>query len=309
MDFLLHAVFALLSVSSVARSQDASPAQLYWKAKLPNTPIPKAVRNFLPEAKSLTHGGENFFMASGGALQSRVFNYMHAATEENLAAGKIADVFFFHHQLKPGTKLRIQFLTATRKANFLPAELATTMPLTSKDLPQILTRLAIDPDTKAAALMNETVSHCEAPSVSGETQKCAASLEQLVDFSVGSLGGISSQIEVKSTEVEQEDGSVQEYTIMEGVERVLGNKTVACHTKDFAYPVFICHAATTRMVYSLPLAGADGRRVDAAVACHTNTAQWDPSNLAFQMLKVKPGGSDIICHFLPEDHIIWGTSD
>ncbi|CAM8963141.1 unnamed protein product [Rhodiola kirilowii] len=136
---------------------------------------------------------------------------------------------------------------------------------------------------------------------------CVASLEQLVDFSIESLG-TTSQIEVKATQVGKEDSSVQEYTIQEGVERMLGTKTVACHTKDFAYPVYICHAANTRMVYNLPLLGANGNKVNAVVACHTNTDQWDPNNLAFQMLKVKPG-SAVICHFLPEDHIIWGTSN
>ncbi|CAM8960165.1 unnamed protein product [Rhodiola kirilowii] len=257
---------------------------------------------------SLAQSGDNFFfMASGGVLQSRSFNYMHVATKENLAASKISDIFFFDHKLKPGSKLRIQFLTATRKAKFLSALVAKTMPVSSKDFPETLTRLLINPNSTAAVLMKQTINDCETLSVLGETQVCVASLEQLVDFSIESLG-TTSQIEVKATQVGKEDSSVQEYTIQEGVERMLGTKTVACHTKDFAYPVYICHAANTRMVYNLPLLGANGNKVNAVVACHTNTDQWDPNNLSFQMLKVKPG-SAVICHFLPEDHIIWGTSN
>ncbi|KAL9676753.1 hypothetical protein QQ045_004972 [Rhodiola kirilowii] len=280
MELFLHVSFAfLLAVAPFASIQDAaSPAQLYWKMKLPNTPIPRAVQELLPETMSLAQGGDNFFfVASGGVLQSRSFNYMHVATKENLAASKIADIFFFDHKLKPGSKLRIQFLTATRKAKFLSAQVAKTMPVSSKDFPETLTRLLINPNSTAALLMKQTINDCETPSVLGETQVC-------------------------------EDSSVQEYTIQEGVERMLGTKTVACHTKDFAYPVYICHAANTRMVYNLPLLGANGNKVNAVVACHTNTDQWDPNNLSFQMLKVKPG-SAVICHFLPEDHIIWGTSN
>ncbi|CDP20906.1 unnamed protein product [Coffea canephora] len=52
------------------------------------------------------------------------------------------------------------------------------------------------------------------------------------------------------------------------------------------------------------LVGADGAKVKAVAVCHRDTSAWNPRHLAFQLLKVKPGTVPI-CHFLPEDHIVW----
>ncbi|KAL9671863.1 hypothetical protein QQ045_009436 [Rhodiola kirilowii] len=259
--------------------------------------MPKSIQEFLPEADYSSQGGVKLFLASGGVLKSKTFSYKHAGTEEELAASSNADIFFFEHQLVPGTKLKVQFSNTISKAKFLPANVAKSMPMSSKDLPQIL--------APAAKLVNETVNDCESPSVSGEPELCAASLEEIIDFSLKKLGN---KIEAKSTDVEKVDRKVQEYTIQEGVERFAGSRTVACHAKNFAYPMFMCHAAATTRAYSVPLVGSNGSKVNAVVACHTNTARWNPKNLAFQMLKVMPG-SVPVCHFLPEDHIIFGASN
>uniref|UniRef100_A0A7N0VIK0 BURP domain-containing protein n=1 Tax=Kalanchoe fedtschenkoi TaxID=63787 RepID=A0A7N0VIK0_KALFE len=267
--------------------------------------MPRSIQEFLPEADYSVEGGANLFLASGGVMKSRTFAYKHAGTDEELAASSNADIFFFEHQLKPGTKLKVQFSTTIRKAKFIPFSVAKTMPMSSKDLPQLLARLSITPTSAAARVVNQTINDCATPSVSGEPELCAASLEQMVDFSLKKLG--NDDIQVKSTQVEKVDRAIQEYTIQEGVERFAGSKTVACHAKNFAYPMFICHAAATTRAYSVPLVGANGSKVNAMVACHTNTARWNPKNLAFQMLKVTPG-SVPVCHFLPEDHIMWGTS-
>nr|GLL16852.1 BURP domain protein RD22-like [Ipomoea trifida] len=52
------------------------------------------------------------------------------------------------------------------------------------------------------------------------------------------------------------------------------------------------------------LVGANGAKVKAAVVCHKDTSAWNPKHLAFQVLKIKPGTVPV-CHFLPEDHIVW----
>ncbi|OAY83003.1 BURP domain-containing protein 3 [Ananas comosus] len=52
------------------------------------------------------------------------------------------------------------------------------------------------------------------------------------------------------------------------------------------------------------MVGKDGAAVDAAAVCHADTAAWNLKHLAFQVLKVKPGTVPI-CHFLPQDHVVW----
>jgi hypothetical protein len=54
----------------------------------------------------------------------------------------------------------------------------------------------------------------------------------------------------------------------------------------------------------VPLEGVDGNRVKAVAVCHTDTSQWNPKHLAFQVLKVQPGTVPV-CHFLPQDHVVW----
>ncbi|KAD5508205.1 hypothetical protein E3N88_15908 [Mikania micrantha] len=50
--------------------------------------------------------------------------------------------------------------------------------------------------------------------------------------------------------------------------------------------------------------GEDGTKVKAVAVCHTDTGKWNPKHLAFRVLNVKPGTTPV-CHFLPEDHVVW----
>ncbi|KAL9671571.1 hypothetical protein QQ045_009141 [Rhodiola kirilowii] len=217
---LLHAVV----------SHGSSPAQKYCETKLPNTPMPKSIQEFLPECNYSAQGGVKLFLASDGVLKFKTFSYKHAGTEEELADSSNADIFFFEHQLVLGKKLKVLFSNTISKAKFLPTNVSKSMPMSSKDLPQILARLSVNPSLATAKLVNETVND--------------SSLEEIVDFSLKKLGN---KIEAKSTNVEKVDRAVQEYTIQEGVERFAGSKTVACHGKNFGYPMFMCHAAAPEL--------------------------------------------------------------
>ncbi|MQM06880.1 hypothetical protein Taro_039711 [Colocasia esculenta] len=74
---------------------------------------------------------------------------------------------------------------------------------------------------------------------------------------------------------------------------------------QYPYAVFYCHAAaTTIRAYMVSLVGEDGGRATAVAVCHTNTSGWHPKHLAFLVLKVKPGAVPV-CHFLPQDNVIW----
>nr|AFK44310.1 unknown [Lotus japonicus] len=76
------------------------------------------------------------------------------------------------------------------------------------------------------------------------------------------------------------------------------------HKQNYPYAVFYCHKSGSTRAYSVPLEGDNGVRVKAVAVCRTDTSQWNPKHLAFQVLKVKPGTVPV-CHFLPEDHVVW----
>ena len=85
---------------------------------------------------------------------------------------------------------------------------------------------------------------------------------------------------------------------------MVGDKRGVCHGQNYPYAVFHCHASHATKAYLVPMVGADGTKVKAVAACHIDSSKWNPRHLAFQVLKVKPGMVPI-CHFLPEDHIVW----
>lgn len=228
------------------------------------------------------------------------FNYVYAATETQLHDDPNVALFFLEKDLHPGTKLNLHFTKTSNQATFLPRQVADSTPFSSDKVDDILNRFNVKPDSKEAQIMKNTISECEEGGIKGEEKYCATSLESMVDFSTSKLG---KNVEVVSTEVDKETG-LQKYTIAPGVKKLAGDKAVVCHKQNYPYAVFYCHKTETTKAYSVPLEGANGIRVKAVAVCHTDTSQWNPKHLAFQVLKVKPGTVPV-CHFLPEDHVVW----
>ncbi|KAH7850461.1 hypothetical protein Vadar_033341 [Vaccinium darrowii] len=147
--------------------------------------------------------------------------------------------------------------------------------------------------------MKKTVKLCKKPGIKGEEKYCATSLESMVDFSMSTLG---KNVQAISTEVEKKTNKLQEYRIS-GVKKMGGEKSVLCHKLNYAYTVFYCHKLTATKAYVVSLVGVDGTKANAVAACHKDTSAWNSKNLAFQVLKVKPGTVPI-CRALPMDHVV-----
>ncbi|KAF8400782.1 hypothetical protein HHK36_014084 [Tetracentron sinense] len=229
------------------------------------------------------------------------FIYRYAASENQLHDDPNVALFFLEKDLKSGTKMNLHFTKTTNGATFLPRQVANTIPFSSEKFPEILHHFSLEPQSKEAEVMKETIKECEEPAIEGEDKYCATSLESMVDFSTSKLG---TNVRAMSTEIDKEDTQKQQYSIAPGVMKMVGDKSVVCHGQNYAYAVFYCHATHTTRAYAVPLVGADGTKAMAVAVCHTDTSSWNPKHLAFQVLKVKPGTVPI-CHFLPEDHIMW----
>ncbi|BAT78301.1 hypothetical protein LR48_Vigan561s005700 [Vigna angularis] len=334
MENLLLPVFALLSLALVA-THGALPPEVYWKSVLPNTPIPKAVTDILhPDwveekstAVNVGKGGVNVHTGKGGGTNVNVggkgrgvsvntghkgkpvyvtvgpkspFSYNYAATETQLHDDTTVALFFKENDLHYGKKLNLHFTASSNQATFLPRQVADSIPFSSRKVDDVFTKFSIKPESEEANVVKNTLSECEDTGIKGEEKYCATSLESMVDFSTSKLG---KNLVVLSTEVDQETG-LQQYTIAPGVKKISGDKAVVCHKQNYPYAVFYCHKTETTRTYSVPLEGANGIRVKAVAVCHTDTSQWNPKHLAFQVLKVKPGTVPV-CHFLPEDHVVW----
>ncbi|XP_057478591.1 BURP domain protein RD22-like [Actinidia eriantha] len=335
----LHILPFLAFLSVVVASRAAISPEAYWKSMLPNTPMPKAVKDLLPNewmADKGTSVGKlgkrtNVGVGKGGVPVSTGHKGKHVyhkaqlgiiptipiipaipivptipivmttygATEDQFHDNPNVALFFMEKDLKKGTKVTLHFTKSTTQTTFLPRQIAKKIPFSSEKMPEIMNYFSVKPDSKEAEIMKKTVKECEEPGIKGEEKYCATSLESMVDFITNKLG---KNIQGVSTEVDRET-QLQKYGIT-GVEKMAGDKAVVCHKQDYAYTVFYCHKIQTTKEYVVSLVGADGKKAKAVAVCHMDTSAWNPKHLAFQVLKVKPGTVPI-CHFLPEDNIVW----
>ncbi|KAF7817146.1 BURP domain protein RD22-like [Senna tora] len=294
----------------------ASPPQLYWKSMLPNTPMPKPISDLLHPAvgkeeknTNVDVGGEGGGVSvSAGNKGKQVyvgagspFQYLYAATETQLHDDPNAALFFLEKDMLPGKKMKLHFTKTTNAVKFLPEQVAKRIPFSSSKIPEIFSKLSVKPGSLKSQIMKRTIKDCEEPGITGEEKYCATSLESMVEFTTSKLGR---NLWALSTEVEEENQTMK-YTMTVGVRKVGGKRAIVCHLKKYPYAVFYCHETEATFAYYVPLESDDGgSKVKAIAICHTDTSQWNPKHLAFQVLKVKPGTVPV-CHFLPEDHLLW----
>ncbi|KAF9601759.1 hypothetical protein IFM89_022873 [Coptis chinensis] len=290
-------IFAILLIAVVV-SHAALPSEVYWDKVLPNTPMPKAVRELLRPG----HKGKPVVVIADYDFANYLQNY--AASEDQLHADPNVP-FFLEKDLKSGTKMNVHFTRTTNGARFLPRKVAEAIPLSSNKFPEVLKQFSVEPQSMEAEAMKQTVKECEKPASQEEEEKsCATSLESMVDFITSNLG---KHVQPMSTEIDKQETPKQKYIIAPGVKKMGGENSVVCHKQTYAYAVFYCHKTKSTEAYKVPLVGADGTKATAVAVCHTDTSKWNPKHLAFQVLKVKPGTVPI-CHFLPEDHIVWTSN-
>lgn len=227
------------------------------------------------------------------------FNYAYAAAEDQLHDNPNVALFFLENEINPGTKMNLHFFKSSNGSAFLPRQVAESIPFSSNKITEILNRFSVQPNSKEAETMKKTMKECEQPGIKGEEKLCATSLESMLDFSISKMG---KNIKAISTTTNKENEQ-EEYSITE-VEKIKGNNIVACHHQKYTYAVFYCHITHSSKAYMVSLLGKNGAKAKGVAVCHEDTSPWNPKHLAFKVLNVKPG-SVPVCHFLPEDHILW----
>ncbi|GKD94590.1 BURP domain protein RD22-like protein [Tanacetum coccineum] len=213
------------------------------------------------------------------------------------------ELLFLEKDMHQGNKLDLKFAkTIAPLSNFLPRKVAETIPFSSKNLPELYTRFSIKPESIESESMKRTINRCEETGAKGEKKYCATSLEAMVDFIISKLG---KKVKAISTDVKSNKlTTLQKYAI-EGSKKVATDNYLVCHKQKYPYPVFYCHKASSTRVYSVSLVGEDGTKARAVAVCHNNSSKLYPKDVVFKVLKVVPGTNPNICHFLPEDHIVW----
>ncbi|KHN10347.1 Dehydration-responsive protein RD22 [Glycine soja] len=170
-----------------------------------------------------------------------------------------ADQVFFEEGLRPGTKLDAHFKKRENVTPLLPRQIAQHIPLSSAKIKEIVEMLFVNPEPENVKILEETISMCEVPAITGEERYCATSLESMVDFVTSKLG---KNARVISTKAEKESNS-QKFSVKDGVKLLAEDKVIVCHPMDYPYVVFMCHEISNTTAHFMPLEGEDGTRVKA----------------------------------------------
>ena len=286
-------------VPSFLPGDNSPPTEKYWFSRLPNTPLPKALRDTL-QPGYYPSVIRDFANGEKSSVDAREKYGKHYGEDSHKKTAKSAlpdsKIFYLHNDLHPGKKMKLLFTNSGTKVSFLPRRVAESIPFSSDKFPEILKYFSLQVNSEEAEIISDEIGYCESPNMEGEEKYCATSLESLIDFNVARLG---QNVQVLSTE----PGKKQEYTVSAKAEMRGEHKAAVCHKIRYPYAVHYCHVIEGTEVYVVPLIAADGAEVKAVTVCHLNTSAWSPDHMAFEVLKIKPGPA--VCHFLATDTLIW----
>ncbi|EPS64452.1 hypothetical protein M569_10329 [Genlisea aurea] len=302
----MRACDVFILVAAAAANEPSSTPEDYWKANLPNSPIPQFIRHLLtstPSDESIidekrrttswSHAGEHVAGDKHGAH----FNEDLSDQEDNPSLSLI----FFQQDLRIGKSMNLNFRKPSDLAPFLPRHLADSIPFSSKNFSQILQKFSLVPDSPKARVLKTTLHDCEVKAVRGEEIFCPTSLESMIDFTFSRLGKPAIPLSTNPNAAR-----TRQYRITRVKKSSDAKGLVACHGLPYAYAVFLCHRVTNAAAYEVELTAADdGSKSDAVAVCHMDTSEWGSNHVAFRVLGVKPGEVPV-CHFLEEEgNVIW----
>lgn len=224
-----------------------------------------------------------------------------AAAKRFVEPGK----FFRERSLRKGTVMPMPDIRDVMPPrSFLPRSIASKIPFSAAAVDGIFHIL---PDTAMGKSVVSTVADCERAPSRGETKRCAASAEDMIDFAVAVLGD---DIEVRSTATTK--GSKQNVLIgdVRGVNGGKVTQSVSCHQSLFPYLVYYCHSVPRVRVYVADILAVDTKeKINQGVAiCHLDTSDWSPSHGAFVALGPGPGKIEV-CHWIFEGDMTWTVAD
>lgn len=315
---LLYVVVASEEVR--APESSVSPTVSYWHRKLPTTPIPDVLQQFIfpfsthktsELLDAIREGGPDPRtpkLGRKGGPDAIFIKYYHPAVADDddmITDPALSAMFFMEEEFHTGKKLTL-YRKLLKKSTpdsgifFLPRPLAETIPFSSDKLSVALDMLNISQGSHTALAMKHTLQLCEMPAISGEIKYCTTSLESMIDHATSTLG--TSGVTVLETNVPCNLNS-QRYT-MTGIHFQSKSGSVICHGQPYPYAVYYCHQNQHTTVALVSLQGDDGSIGEAVTVCHANTTGWNPQNFVFKELNVKPGGAPI-CHLLPGEHVLW----
>lgn len=233
---------------------------------------------------------------------------LHAHHTSKGQRGKAEDGKFFREfELNQGNSMKMPDISNKMPPrSFLPLRLAKKLPFSTGKVGELLRVFGSDPlisNSTMATIIGQTLEECERLPSRGETKRCVASAEAMVDFAVEVLGKAATPM---STTGLGGSGMGVEVGLVERVQDGRITKSVSCHQSLFPYLVYYCHSVPYVRVYEVDLLHYQSKaKINRGVAiCHLDTSAWGPGHAAFVVLGGGPGKIEV-CHWIYEDDMTW----
>lgn len=217
--------------------------------------------------------------------------------------------FFREAMLKQGTVMPMPDIRDKMPSrSFLPRQLAAKLPFSTKQITELKEIFhGNEENPSMGTILESTLSECERVPSKGETKKCVASIEDMIDLVVSILGR---NITVKSTEnVGGSKGEIEIGKVV-GLNGGKVTKSVSCHQSLFPYLVYFCHSVPKVRVYQAEILEVKKKEsINRGTAiCHLDTSVWSEGHGAFVALGGRPGEIEV-CHWIFENDMTWVTAD
>ncbi|PSS26864.1 Polygalacturonase-1 non-catalytic subunit beta like [Actinidia chinensis var. chinensis] len=252
--------------------------------------------------------------AKKGISFSKYMNDSSAKTSSMADSGKKVNrwvepgKFFREKMLKVGTVMPMPDIRDKMpKRSFLPRVITLKLPFSTSKLSEMKKIFHADDNSSMETIMTEALSDCERAPSDGETKRCVASGEDLIDFATSILGR---NVVVRTTQ--NTDGSKNNVMIgsVKGINGGKVTKSVSCHQSLFPYLLYYCHSVPKVRVYEADLLNPKTKaKINHGVAiCHIDTSSWSSGHGAFVALGSGPGKIEV-CHWIFENDMTWTTAD
>ncbi|KAK4429837.1 Polygalacturonase-1 non-catalytic subunit beta [Sesamum alatum] len=193
------------------------------------------------------------------------------------------------------------------KRSFLPRVIVSKLPFSTSKLGDLKKLFHAGDDSSMTSMITDALGECERAPSPGETKRCVASIEDMIDFATSVLGR---NVAVRSTETTQGSNSKIMLGQVNGINGGKVTKSVSCHQSLYPYLLYYCHSVPKVRVYEADILDPKSKaKINHGVAiCHLDTSSWSPGHGAFMALGSGPGKIEV-CHWIFENDMTWTIAD
>ncbi|KAL1357167.1 hypothetical protein HN51_009138 [Arachis hypogaea] len=190
--------------------------------------------------------------------------------------------------------------------SFLPLSVSSKLPFSSSKVVDVREMFHAREGSATDRVITRAMEECERAPSRGETKRCVASAEGMIEFATSMLGN---SVILRTTEGVNGSGT----SVMIGTVYPINGgdvtKSVSCHQSLYPYLLYYCHSVPKVRVYEADILDvATKEKINHGVAiCHLDTSAWGPDHGAFLALGSTPGKIEV-CHWIFQNDVTWTTS-